>query len=243
MRWILNEFFRNLYPALIKEYKEVEVVFKNDILTVSEQFQTQLQKLLSKIENPEDNTFLQERIKKAAVYFLDKINIVLQDLLDKTVVETDNKDTIKRVNDALAQCKKEVLLKQKTLETCENGFSVPLYLIAKSKAAIDDDVVWKNKKREKAVKEATSKVSVPQDILHPELYEELRTWRLIQAQAQNVPAYIILSQMALIGITNLLPQNSAELLQIAGVGKVTLEKYGEEILEIVKEIADIKTSR
>jgi superfamily II DNA helicase RecQ len=59
------------------------------------------------------------------------------------------------------------------------------------------------------------------------------------AQEQNVPAYVILSQMALIGITNLLPQNEAQLIRIQGVGKVTLEKYGEEILEMVQEFTRV----
>jgi uncharacterized protein YpbB len=41
--------------------------------------------------------------------------------------------------------------------------------------------------------------------------------------------------MALIGISNLLPQNTAQLLQIPGVGKATLSRYGEDILQIVQE--------
>jgi superfamily II DNA helicase RecQ len=41
--------------------------------------------------------------------------------------------------------------------------------------------------------------------------------------------------MALLGITNLLPQNFKQLNQIPGVGKVTIERYGEEILNIVEE--------
>jgi len=240
MRRLLEEYFWNLYPSLVSRYGEAEGTFRKEILQVSEQFHTQLQQLLAKTEKPEENEFLQERIKKAATYFSEKITRILQELLDKTVVETDNKEIRKRVNDTLILLQTEVRQKQLTLETCLNGFAVPLYLAVKSKAAIEDEAP-KKKKKDKTVKESQDKeplpgkVSVPGDILHPELYEQLRSWRFMLAQEQNVPAYVILSQMALIGITNMLPQDSAQLLQIPGVGKITLERYGTDILEIVEE--------
>jgi len=234
IRWLLNDHFKNLYPELLNQYIQADERFKEDILSVSEKFQSQLQQILSKTENPEENNFLQERIKKAAPYFLEKINLILQNLLDKTVVETDNKETRKIVNNALDLLQTEIRQKQKTLEVCLNGFNVPNYLETKSKAAIEDENL-KKKKKEKSAKGTFSKAYVPEDILHKELYEQLRSWRNELAQSQNVPVYIILSQMALIGITNLLPQTSKQLLQIPGVGKGILSRYGEEILEMVQD--------
>jgi hypothetical protein len=236
LRWFLGEHFKNLYPELINQYKRAEESFKNDILNVSEQFQTQLQRLLSKTENAEEDTFLQERIKKAATYFTEKTDLILNKLLDKTTVETDNKEIQKKANDILNLLQTEIRKKQKTLEACLTGFSVPAYLSAKSKAAIEEEN-QKKKKKEKASKDSSSKdkISVSEDILHPELYEEIRSWRYMLAQEQNVPAYVILSQMALLGIANTLPQTPEQLLRIPGVGKTTLSRYGEEIFEIVKE--------
>ena len=236
LRWFLGEHFKNLYPELINQYKRAEESFKNDILNVSEQFQTQLQRLLSKTENAEEDTFLQERIKKAATYFTEKTDLILNKLLDKATVETDNKEIQKKANDILNLLQTEIRKKQKTLEACLTGFSVPAYLSAKSKAAIEEEN-QKKKKKEKAPKDSSSKdkISVSEDILHPELYEEIRSWRYMLAQEQNVPAYVILSQMALLGIANTLPQTPEQLLRIPGVGKTTLSRYGEELLEIVKE--------
>ena len=234
VRWLLNEHFKNLYPELINQYNQSESRFKSEILTVSQQFHSQLQKLLYKAENPEDDPFIQERIQKAAVYFREKTNQILDDLLEKTVIETDNKEVRKKVNTAVDLLQTEVRQKQQTLELCLDKFTVPTYLNAKSKAAIEVET-QKQKKSDKTAKDTSGKAVVPQDILHSELYEELRLWRLVLAQEQDVPAYVILSQMALIGISNLLPQNAKQLLQIPGVGKVTLERYGEEILQIVQE--------
>ncbi|MCL2041900.1 MAG: HRDC domain-containing protein [Bacteroidales bacterium] len=244
MRWLLNEHFRSLYPDLIGRYREAEDRIQKEIVTVSEQFQSQLQRLLVKTETPEEDLFLQERTQKAAAYFLEKTNLFLQELLDKTVIETDNKEVRKRVNDVLESFRTEVRQKQTTLEACLEGFSVPSYLNVKAKAAIEEESA-KRKKREKTGKDvsakdssstnSTSKAMVSDDILHPELYEQLRAWRYMLAQERDVPAYVVLSQMALIGIANQRPQTQAQLLQISGVGKATLSRYGEEILEIVRE--------
>jgi len=232
LRWLLHEHFRNLYPELITQYSRAEEQFRNEILQISEQFHAQLQKLFLQTENPEENPLLQERVQKAAVYFLEKTNCILTELLEKTNVETDNKEVRKRLNDVLGQLQTEIRQKQKTLEACAEGFSVPVYLNAKSKAAVEEETL---KQKKKTFKEVQTRVLVPKDILHPELYEQLRTWRFQLAQEQNVPAYIVLSQLALMGITNLLPQDKAQLLQISGVGKATLERYGEAILDMVQQ--------
>jgi len=234
MRWLLNEYFRNLYPELNTQYQQAEVRFRNEIANVAEQFRVQLQQLLAKSEDPENDAFLQERIKKAAIYFSEKTDLIFQDLLEDSIIETDNKEVRKRVNDVLGLFQTDVRQKQQTLEVSKDGFSAPAYLKAKSKSLIEDDEP-KLKKKKKAPKDLQAKVVVPKDILHPELYEQLRSWRHQKAQAQNVPAYVVMSQMALVGITNLLPQDSAQLSQIPGVGKVTIERYHDEILKIVQD--------
>jgi hypothetical protein len=96
--WLLNEHFRNLYPELINQYRLSGEVFRKEILTVSEQFQAQLKRLISQTENPENDEFLQERIRKAAFYFQEKNDLILQELLDKTIIETDNKEIRKKIN-------------------------------------------------------------------------------------------------------------------------------------------------
>jgi hypothetical protein len=233
VRWLLNEHFVNLYPELITQYKQAEERFLSEILQVSKQFHSQLQRLLDS-NNGENDPVLQERVKKAAVYFLEKTNLILQDILHKTVIETDNKEVRKKVSNAVGFLQTEICQKQKTLEVCLGGFTVPAYLDAKAKSLIEEED-FKKAKREKTGKDSQTKVVVPQDILHPELYEQMRSWRLDLATEQDVPAYVVLSQMALIGIVNLLPQDTKQLMQIPGVGKVTLSRYGEEILQMVQE--------
>lgn len=79
------------------------------------------------------------------------------------------------------------------------------------------------------------KAEVPQDILHPELFEALRSWRAAKAAELGLPAYTVLQQKALLGIANLLPDSPDFLLTIPYVGKKAVEKYGEELLELVAD--------
>ena len=49
-----------------------------------------------------------------------------------------------------------------------------------------------------------------------------------------MPAYCILSQKALTGVSNLLPVTTEALTLIPGIGKAKSDKYGTELLSIVK---------
>jgi transposase len=159
VRKLLNEHFKNIYPELINQYIQAEERLRNEILTVSEQFRSQLQKLLFKTENAEEDAFLQERIQKAAVYFQEKNNLILQDLLDKTSIETANKEIRKKINDALDLFQTEVRQKQRTLKVCLVQFTVPNYLNAKSKAVIEDETPKQKKKTSKEQKTDTKEQS------------------------------------------------------------------------------------
>jgi len=146
LRSLLNEHFKNSHSELTNQYKEAEKTIQNEILTVSEQFQKQLRALISKTENPEEEQVLQERVKKGAGYFLEKNHLIFQKLLNNTYIETNNKELRKKLDDVINHFQTEIRQKQKTLECCWNGFSVPEYLNAKSKAAIDEEASKRRKK-------------------------------------------------------------------------------------------------
>lgn len=70
--------------------------------------------------------------------------------------------------------------------------------------------------------------------IHPELAQALVEWRREKYQKDNVPAFMILHQKTLLAIANLAPTTKEELLSVKGFGKSKCEKYGEEILEIIR---------
>ena len=70
---------------------------------------------------------------------------------------------------------------------------------------------------------------------HPELVQALIDWRREKYQKENVPAYIILHQKTLLAIADLAPTTKEELLAVKGLGKSKCDKYGDEILEIIRK--------
>ena len=98
----------------------------------------------------------------------------------------------------------------------------------------------KEKKERKERKDRTRsaekvKVEVPTDILHPELYRALSEWRTAKTREMNVPAYVIMQQKALMGIVNLLPDSPRALEAIPYFGAKGVERYGLEILGIIRK--------
>jgi exodeoxyribonuclease VII large subunit len=71
-----------------------------------------------------------------------------------------------------------------------------------------------------------------------ELLRKLKEWRMIKARQENVPAFRVFVNKTLEGIAALKPKNKEELLTIKGIGKRKFEKYGREVLEMVRGDGD-----
>jgi len=66
------------------------------------------------------------------------------------------------------------------------------------------------------------------------LWDLLRNWRAKTANEQGVPAYVIFHDMTLKEFVRQCPQTEDELLQITGVGARKLDKYGDQLIEILR---------
>lgn len=65
------------------------------------------------------------------------------------------------------------------------------------------------------------------------LFERLREWRRGCAQEQQVPAYCVLTDATLTAIAEQLPPDTAALARIPGVGRVKLDRYGDDLLSLL----------
>ena len=70
------------------------------------------------------------------------------------------------------------------------------------------------------------------------LLELLTQWRLVLAKVQKVPAYMIFSNQTLEAIAQACPVTLAALEKVKGVGPRKLEKYGEEVITLIKAYHD-----
>jgi ATP-dependent DNA helicase RecQ len=67
------------------------------------------------------------------------------------------------------------------------------------------------------------------------LIDALQSYRTTQSKLEGMPPYIIYSNKVLTSISEQKPKTLAALLEIDGVGKAKVEKYGVAILDIVKQ--------
>ncbi len=198
---------------------------RTNIVDVAEKFHLQLKMLLNRDPDIETNVLLQERLKKASVYFSDKLETVMKDLLTGIEVETDNKTVRKSANEALDRTRKECGTKLACLEAVRPGFGISKYLEARAKAVI---LVPGARPRSIGYTEDGSGI-----VKHPELLSRLREWRNSKAAEAGLPQYMILSRKMMVTLADFLPQSPRALKQVKGMGTKKSEKYGVELLEII----------
>lgn len=89
-------------------------------------------------------------------------------------------------------------------------------------------------KREDSVKTKKQQFTQDYDL---ELFELLRKKRKQIADSVNMPPYIIFSDKTLVEMCIYFPQTPESLLNISGVGKHKMEKYGQCFLDIIRDYA------
>lgn len=70
------------------------------------------------------------------------------------------------------------------------------------------------------------------------LFARLRQLRKQIADREELPPYIIFSDVSLAEMSELMPLTDREFLNVSGVGHIKLEKYGEEFMEIINEYVE-----
>lgn len=70
------------------------------------------------------------------------------------------------------------------------------------------------------------------------VFDALKAWRLEQARAAGVPAYVVFPDTTLEAVATARPDDVASLLALPGVGQVKASRYGETLLAVVAAHAD-----
>ncbi len=76
-----------------------------------------------------------------------------------------------------------------------------------------------------------------------ELYERLREWRRLEAEARGVPAYVVFTDATLAALAERRPTTDAELAAIGGIGPRKLARYGAAVRALVagRPVAEVTT--
>ncbi|MBO5171730.1 MAG: AAA family ATPase [Bacteroidaceae bacterium] len=231
---LLVEHFHRLYPQTLESFNALSPVLQEKITDVSLRFANQYTRLVSEQADFASSTLLQQRLMQGATYFAQEL-LPFVELAQGLSLPTDNKTLKKRVDETTDKFRHAVSLKHSLLEHVrEHGFQTGDYLKRKAILALEAEEEETSAPAKKSAKKSKeTKLEVPEDILYPNLYKHITMWRGKKAREAGLPAYCILQQKAILGIVNLLPDTPKALHRIPYLGKVNIEKYGDELLEII----------
>lgn len=195
-------------------------------LKVNNGFQSQLLQLADNNELPEENSIIQERFKSALAYFKTETEKCITGFKQFNF-STDNNAVEKEINKQLDAIDDLFISKMVFYKGFSNQFGTQQFLELRAKSVfLTKD---KPKKTRSAVIDGTINV---------ELFELLRELRNEIAHEKDLVHYQIFTQKALYEICEVLPLNKSQLLKINGFGKTRVEKYGTQILQVIKSYCD-----
>lgn len=118
-----------------------------------------------------------------------------------------------------------------------DGFIKTLGLNEKSKTVLTGgDHLDLIEYKAKIATPAKTKGKKHKDMLNPDeqiVFDKLRELRKEIATREDVPAFVIFGDAALVNMAQSMPKNKQEFAQISGVGKLKLEKYADEFLQML----------
>ncbi|APY08927.1 helicase [Winogradskyella sp. J14-2] len=197
-----------------------------NLLKVANTFKNQL-KELAQDKLPENDQVIQERFKKAINYFSDETKSKIIDEYQNFSFSTDNKALDKDISKQLDTIEELIATKKLYFSELKDGFEVNKFLGLRAKSVfLTKD---QPKKLRKTVIDVTTNI---------ELFELLRTLRNTLAQEHDLIHYQIFTQKSLYEMCKTLPTTKKELLQVNGFGKLRVEKYGNDILSVIKDYCE-----
>lgn len=69
-----------------------------------------------------------------------------------------------------------------------------------------------------------------------ELFDALREWRRALARESDVAAFVIFNDATLRALASTRPRSRAELLDVSGVGPVKAQRFGDDVLGIIRDV-------
>ena len=194
-----------------------------ELIKIAAGFSNQLSRMSDEHGEPQANAAIQERIKKAVEYFIGHTQEFLVKPLSEITYTTDNQAIKKDFKEQLKKIDELINSKLYCFNGLKDGFNTMKYLELRAKSVLQENKPTKQSERSSDVAE------------NPKLFSRLRELRHLLAEEEDVQHYQIFTQASLFGICERLPINKNQLRAINGMGKVRVKKYGDEIIDIVKD--------
>ncbi len=242
LKRLADEHLSHLYPNYVAQMEEMALGVEHELKEVGLRFRTQIHQLMPLAPDYEHNESLQDRVNRAVSYYTRKTSDLMGDFVVAGLPDIGNKQTAEQMGREFELLKSDYDLKMSLFIKCSaGGFSLRDYWDTKAKATMQQKegetakLAKSTAKGKAAAKSsAAGKSAAIVDIQNPDLYDTIRKWRNETAAEHSVPPYNVLSNKALLGITNQLPRTDKELLAISGLGKKLVMVYGKELISMVE---------
>lgn len=212
----------------IQQLKRMNEKLDGELTAIAEKFMKQLVQLQKTDLTLSENGIACERLKKAAAYFLPKVEeILLPDLLQ---LETDNKQLRKRVKDQLEQFDELYKIKLAELQHFDQGFDAKKLLEDRVKAGSAP-----------VKRKSPAKKEIVDGDENEKVLKALVQWRNELSKAEGLPYHMIMPRKTILTMAITLPKTIRELETIKGLGKRRIAKYGETLLATIAEALEQKS--
>lgn len=192
-----------------------------EIEQVAGKFKTQLQQITR--QKPVDDTFLAARINASAAYFADKIEQLLHSL-QESVATTDNRANAREYDEDITAIFNSAALKKQLITATAGDFSLETYYKARNLFRKPAFVITSYSRDSKGEQLKS---------IHPKLLSELVQLRNKISKEENLPVYIVASIKTLVQMADYLPETEKQLLKIDGFGKIKIQRFGAQFLELI----------
>lgn len=242
--WFFSSWFyalNNLRERINEEAKELpgtailwlkELMEKQKTLQdVAEKFVQRLTVLASENPDIENNEALQKRVGDAANYFSAEIKN-WKEKFDNHPLSTDKRKVANKIDEALDDTAFAIHEILHRIEHCRKGFTLNEYLKSGKKIETAPKQIQSSYARVSDYREHESEI--PNIVL----YKRLLEMRNRIANEKNIPVYHVLSNKVLALLCQALPANLAELYALEGFSRAKANKYGKEIVNVVKSFCE-----
>ncbi|MBX9784420.1 MAG: helix-turn-helix domain-containing protein [Chitinophagaceae bacterium] len=214
----LSETAREWLPSFTQQY--------NHQKAVADKFAIRVHELMNDDAVIEQNPALQKRIQDAAGYFIPVVNNLKNDLQNHELV-TEHKEVAALLDEPIQELMHAFIVTAYYLQYALQPFEVAGFLRHKLNLAVPRTQITSYAAGKK-------QTAVAGDIPNPELYFSLRNWRDKVCNEENMPVYLVANSDTLKEICLYLPLTKQHLLLLSGFGKAKVERFGNEILDIVE---------
>jgi hypothetical protein len=192
---------------------------------IGRKFISQVSSLMRNNSVVEENAELLNRIQAAANHFEPKFTAMQQKIYNHPII-TEHREAALIINELLTNLYQVNFISQYYLQHCKQPFSLTSFLQHKIKYT---------QPKTSLTCYASGKKQSYSDIPNEELFQTLKRWRDMTCEHNNLPIYMLANHATLTEIATFLPFTKKDLLKIGGFGKVKVDKYGHEIIDMVEE--------